>query len=272
MYFWFPVSWRRKLKWCFCSVLFSDEVVSVWFAVCPPDYCLDHGSCRVERYGPVCVWVKLHLDAHEHAFIHTTQSRSQTCSNKVSLFSLAPPPTPTLYLSLWDLKHGNPISAVSFLGKDTLHEACGNLLIPDSLTMVALPSFIHPRFLGISEGFSLSIFKHSHCYQRSKTREHKKNLLHQINLVRGWRMAREKHLWDRHCHRSVGGFSAGSWISLSASATWMSLRYYSKSKNAIIRPVTSSCTSAFSEKFIFLYSHVGRFNTTSQRVWIVYQA
>lgn len=57
--------------------------------------------------------------------------------------SVLPTPPLILYLSVRALKHGNPISLVSFLGKDTLREACGNLLIPCRLSRVVLPSFIH---------------------------------------------------------------------------------------------------------------------------------
>lgn len=92
------------------------------------------------------------------------------------LFSHSPSHPLSLFVRL---KTWKSHQSCSFLGKDTLHEACGNLLIPDSLTMVVLPSFIHQCFLGISDGFSWSIFKHS-CYQWSQCIDHKNSCIRLI--------------------------------------------------------------------------------------------
>lgn len=85
--------------------------------------------------------IKKHASANSvpHINMHT---------QKINTMSVLHTPPSTLYCSLWGLKHGNPISLVFFFsppGKDTLHEACGNLLILHSLIMVVLLSLKHQR-------------------------------------------------------------------------------------------------------------------------------
>ena len=99
---------------------------------------------------------RVHVSSTSPGHTHTQTHIHEHKQTKISVMSPLPTPPPILYLSLWDLKHGNPISLVSLLGKNTLHEACGNLLIPPQLNQGG-SAFVYPpeqSFLGISDGFS----------------------------------------------------------------------------------------------------------------------
>lgn len=93
------------------------------------------------------------------------------------------------------------IPSVLFLSleKDTLHEACGNLLIPRSLTRVVLPSFIHQHrvsweSLTDSPGQYLNTPPPPHSYRWSYWVDHKK-LTHRINLLVGRRVGIVETHW-----------------------------------------------------------------------------
>ena len=81
---------------------------------------------------------------------------------EISVTSALCTPPPILYRSLWDLKHGNPISLVSFLGKRHAPWSMWESAYPPQLNQGG-SAFIYPPaqgFLGISDGFSWSIFKY----------------------------------------------------------------------------------------------------------------
>lgn len=123
----------------FCVIcrLSSDVLPGSWLMPCGETRACLRVSWRAPGHTETCICKQ----ANAHTYILSrTHKYAQT---KISNMSSLPTPPPILYLSLWDLKHGNPISLDSFLGKDTLHEACGNLLISLSLTRVVLPWFVH---------------------------------------------------------------------------------------------------------------------------------
>lgn len=166
------------------------------------------------------------------------------------------------------------IPSVLFLSleKDTLHEACGNLLIPRSLTRVVLPSFIHQHrvsweSLTDSPGQYLNMAPPPATDGLTGSTTEK--LTHWINLLGGRRVGIVETHW-RQTLRSLCwsfffffGKLMNLVVSTSVARNVCNEIFYSKSKNAITRLAAGSANiimlqQILDERFTFLHPLVRR--------------